>query len=399
MKKKKIRLPLSYEVANFDSERFLKVRIKVMHSGLNLNNSYFGSEVVEKARPTLANVPILAFVRKEDGNSNEDFAGHEFEIKITEDNMKYVYLGRPIGIIPETNNYSLEVDEDGKVFVVVDGYVWKQYANSALDIINRDQVKKVSMEVLVNDYDWEETHVNILDYSYTGVAMLGEDVREAMIGAKAEIINYSKNTISDMMFELKQALEGGREEMEENQNTNTNTEEETFDANTENNTDAEETNTDVEKTQHMEENNTEEDGAEEQEENAEENFQAKIEALEAQISTLQSENARLSAFVDATVEKAKQDAVAELFEKFSDLSENEEVKSLLAKAEKLKLSDLETQLYALRGRLGTFSVKEDVETPKPKISDYQKLMFKYNGGAPSELPEWAVLVEKHKGEE
>ena len=177
-----------------------------MHSGLNLNSSTFGLEAIEKARPTLANIPLLAFIKKVDGDDRSDFAGHEWELKITTEGLKYVYLGRPFGIIPETNNYMLETDESGNTFVTVDGYVWKDYANEALDIFERDGAKKVSMEINAYDYEWTDTHVDIKEYSYTGIAVLGDEVSEAMIGAKAEVVRFSTNTITTMMQQLQEAM-------------------------------------------------------------------------------------------------------------------------------------------------------------------------------------------------
>lgn len=411
---------MSYELANsFDEERFLKMRIKVMHSGLNLNNSYFGNEAIEKAKSTLANIPILAFIKQEDGNSNEDFAGHEFEIKITQDDMKFVYLGRPIGIVPETNNYSIETDEDGRSFVVVDGYVWKDYANSALDIINRDEVKKVSMEVMVKDYEWEESHIKILDYSYTGIAMLGEDVQEAMIGAKAEVINYSKNTISDMLFELKEALKGGQENMEDIKDTNVETQE--FE-NTEETQEIEETETETqefenaeeteEQTEETEENfeneeNTENENTEDTEnfenENEEEveqrDFEAEIAQLQTEIQQLQTENARLQEFVSATQEQAKEDAINDLFSNFQDLEQLEEFEAMKTKAKEMKLSEVENQLYALRGRsmASHFTATQDAD--EKTAPDWKKLVFNYTANSNSSDVEWAEIVEKHKSKE
>lgn len=204
---KNLNLPVHFTIDDtFDNERFLKLRVKVMHTGLNLNNYHFGAEAIEKAAPTLSNIPLLAFIKKVDGEENDDFAGHEYEIRITKDGAKFVYLGRPIGIIPETNNYSLETDESGKTFVVVDAYVWRDYANKGLDIIERDGIKKVSMEIKLDGYSLEDSYIEILDYSYIGVALLGEDVNEAMIGAKAEVVNFSSTFITSLMEELKSVL-------------------------------------------------------------------------------------------------------------------------------------------------------------------------------------------------
>jgi len=407
--KKILKLPLSYELENsFDEERFLKMRIKVMHSGLNLNNSYFSSEAIDKAKPTLANIPILAFVKREDGSDDEDFAGHEFEIKLTQDDVKFVYLGRPIGIIPETNNYSVEADTDGQRFVVVDGYIWKDYANSALDIINRDEIKKVSMEVNVNDYSWEDSYIQILDYSYTGIAMLGDGVQEAMIGAKAEIINYSKtkNTISEMLFELNDALKGGQENMKDEtkdftqeeevevevqvEGAEETTEEFENEETTEEEIETQETTNQEfeEESEENEETNEEFNHSEEEQEDDSTNFEAEIATLKQQIADLQTENQRLQNFVDETQTKAKEDAITELFAKFEDLEDIEEAGSLKEKAAELTLSDLETQLFALRGKYNTYSAaKETQET------DWSKLIFNHESKE-DDGPEWADLISK-----
>ena len=194
-----LKLPLTYEQTAFDDDRFMKVRIKVMHNGLNLNNSRFSDTSIEKAAKTLSNIPLLAYIKQTDGVEDADFAGHEFEIRITEDEMKYVYLGRPIGMIPETNNYSYEEDEDGIKFVYVDGYIWKDYANEALDIIARDNGKKVSMEIRVDDYDMTDSAIDINDYKYTGITLLGEDIPEAMTGARADISEFSQETMQEFI--------------------------------------------------------------------------------------------------------------------------------------------------------------------------------------------------------
>ena len=62
----------NYEISDI---RFTKVKITLMHLGLNLNNSIFTKDVVEKALPSICNTPILGYVRvKEDGE--KDFSDH-----------------------------------------------------------------------------------------------------------------------------------------------------------------------------------------------------------------------------------------------------------------------------------------------------------------------------------
>lgn len=382
-KPKIVKLPVSYAEAAFDDERFMKLRVKVMHTGLNLNNSNFDLEAINNAQPTLANIPLLAFIKKTDGDSNADFAGHEYEIKITEDDVKYVYLGRPIGIVPESNNYAIETDEEtGKTFVVVDAYVWRDYANSALDILNRDMVKKVSMEIIVDDYEWEENYVDIRGYKYTGIALLGEDVREAMIGANAEIVQFSEDSISEMMIELKKAMasfsldepaidpevvepeveddfaddetdtgeytEGDSNEPQEpeleDEDEEDFTEEEPEDINTPEDSAEEEDFTDAS-------NEPEEPAQADEEPNEFEiiiaDLQKQIEDFENTITTLKDENKELREFKEQIELKefnAQKDA---LFNDFDDLTE-EEIAPL--RDAEFSLEELEVRLYALRGR-------------------------------------------------
>lgn len=358
-----VKLPVSYSATDsFDSERFMKLRVKVMHTGLNLNNSNFSLAAIEKARPTLANIPLLAFIKKTDGDSNADFAGHEYEIKITEDDIKYVYLGRPIGIVPETNNYAVETDEEGKTFVVVDAYVWKDYANSALDILNRDEVKKVSMEINVNDYEWQDdySYVDIKDYAYTGIALLGEDVREAMIGAQAEVVKFSVGSITSMLAELKAELANFTAEPEVtiDESEDFSTLEAPVEPIVEPTVINESENFDSSLVEPETEMTTGEEVAVIVEpiiENNETNeFEIKINELEAQnkeyeqlIADLKNENAQLLEF-KLNIEKAELNMKKEeLFNTFDDLTE-EEIAPL--KEADFSLEELEIRLFALRGQ-------------------------------------------------
>lgn len=416
MKNKRVNLPISFSKAEFDDDRFLKVRVKVMHSGLNLNQSNFDANVIEDAKPTLANIPLLAFVKKMDGEDTSDFAGHEWELKITNNEMKYVYLGRPIGIVPETNNYEFSVDESGKQFVSVDAYVWKDYANEALDIFERDQAKKVSMEINAYDYEIKDSFVDIKKYAYTGIAVLGDEVSEAMIGAKAEVIRFSENSINGMMLQLKDAMqkfaetnkevddaEENIEDVEENvediqENTEDNLEDssnedadsedhsenkdsdeqdDTEDLDPEMNEDSEENKeTQTENSDEFtnaENGNTENSDTEEKKSEGEENFSKndesvatplvndeEVENLKIELQNLRQENETLKNELDslkefkANTEKIeKQRNLETLFSSFEDLAELKEFSIIKENAENDTLEMTELKLFALRGKYAT----------------------------------------------
>lgn len=206
-KKKTLNLPLSFEQTGFRDERFTKVRVKVMHNGQNFNGSTFYDEAIEKAAPSLKNVPLLAFIKKIDGTDQSDFGGHEVEFKITEDGVKVVYLGRPIGLIPETNNYAYEEDVDGIKYVYVDAYIWNNYSAEALEIIERDEGKSVSMEIELGNYEVSEGGaLNILDYQYQGVVALGEDVPPAMRNARLDISEFSRSDMGAFVAKFSKDL-------------------------------------------------------------------------------------------------------------------------------------------------------------------------------------------------
>jgi len=178
---------------SFD-DSLIPVDIKVMHNGLNLNNSTFFDEAIENAKESLKNKPILGYIKKIDGSDEKDFAGHQIEISFGEEGIKVIYLERPLGVIPETNNYSI-LEEEGKKFVFCRGYLWKEYLNDGYEILKDNPKKSVSMEIAVDDYDInEDGSINITKYRYLGITILGDDVQEAMVGAELNVVGqFSKN--------------------------------------------------------------------------------------------------------------------------------------------------------------------------------------------------------------
>lgn len=178
---------------SFD-DSLIPVDIKVMHNGLNLNNSTFFDEAIDDAKESLKNKPILGYVKKTDGTDEQDFSGHEMEISIGEDGIKVVYLERPLGLIPESNNYAI-IEEDDKKFVFCRGYLWKEYLNSGYEILKDNPNKSVSMEIAVDDYDInEDGSINITKYRYLGITILGDDIAPAMTGAELSVVGqFSEN--------------------------------------------------------------------------------------------------------------------------------------------------------------------------------------------------------------
>lgn len=229
-----VSLATTYDLdESFDSNRFIKMRLRVCHDGVNPNGSNFDINDMNAAKDTLKNIPILANVEfDEDGQPQ--FGSHDMSIEkdqVNNGEYRLVYKEVPIGVIPETNNYEV-AEYDGKNYVYVDGYVWRGYSNYAEDIIERDKNIKLSMEISVNEFTFNAAKkiYNITDYKYTGITFLNNDLGTGMKNAMATTETFDeKNDINEKMLiimqELNDALvtfnkknteEGGKKDMEDN---------------------------------------------------------------------------------------------------------------------------------------------------------------------------------------
>jgi len=174
----------------------IPVEILVMHDQINLNQSNFDFEVIDNdtTKESIKNIPILGYIKKVDGSDFQDFAGHEMEVVFKNGEIKVTYLERPIGVIPETNSYEY-VEKDGKKYVKVIGFLWKDYLNDGYEILQDNPNKSVSMEIVVDAYEVRKDGiVDIKAYRYTGITVLGDNVDPAMDGANMEVIGqFSKN--------------------------------------------------------------------------------------------------------------------------------------------------------------------------------------------------------------
>lgn len=209
-----------------DSGNLQKVKVVVMHTDENANKTFIGDDAVNSAEPTLKNVPILAYIKRDEDGEAIDFDQHNVITKIVQGEngheVKQYFLERPIGLIPETNNYRIE-EIDGMNHVVVDGYIWKTYSNEGLDLINETSEKGVSMEISVEDgfKDKKTGLYHITKYSYLGVTVLGDDVPPAM-GDTCKLSTYSSNEEYQFALqELKNEIQKTEKEAQYMSNPNT----------------------------------------------------------------------------------------------------------------------------------------------------------------------------------
>ena len=136
-----------YEASDF---RFIDVSIDVMHTGANRNKTSFTKDSISKAIPSIYNTPILGYVVDELDDEEKDFKGHEHELRITDNDVKYVYAGQAYGVIPESCNPRWIIKDDGtgteREYLRVDGLIWTKF-DDPIDIFTRDGTKNHSVEL------------------------------------------------------------------------------------------------------------------------------------------------------------------------------------------------------------------------------------------------------------
>jgi hypothetical protein len=145
-----------------------------------------------------------------DKDGNPQFSTHAMHLevdKVNENQIRMIYDEVPIGLVPETNNYEVKEYND-RNYVFTDCFIWKNYSNYSQDVIERDTEIKLSMEIAVDAYNYNEELkcFDITDYRYTGITLLGNDVGTGMIDAKATTSTFSLEDKKEKMVVLMQEL-------------------------------------------------------------------------------------------------------------------------------------------------------------------------------------------------
>lgn len=217
--KRKISLPVMFEkiedlASDNTDERITKVKIFLMHLGLNFNGCIFNKEVVDEAIPSLAYCPIVGFLEKDKSTGENDFSDHRFILVKDDKGVRQKYKGSAYGVIlsEDENNahYEDKICDDGetRTFLVVDGIMWNMFEDST-EIMKRDTVKSQSMELLQDNEDsydgYEDENGNFVmtRFSFRASCILGNSYEPAMINSTVEVVNFTMNDfVKDIQNEI-----------------------------------------------------------------------------------------------------------------------------------------------------------------------------------------------------
>jgi len=193
---------------------FSTCKVRVLYTGKNRNMSIITKEAVDKAMPSIYNIPIVGEFMVE----NQDYKGHGGKLDL--DSYKFLHTTKPYGVVPESATYEWETvkQADGTVreYLTINGcYLWTGRYEEAFSVV--DKGKGQSMEIEVTNGKWvdEEEAYQIDDFLFSALCILGDDVEPAF--ENANIVGYSldkdsfKKEFSQMLDELKISLKENKE--------------------------------------------------------------------------------------------------------------------------------------------------------------------------------------------
>ena len=95
---------MSFEVGD---DRFIRCKVWICHTGVNKNNWIFSRDSLVNSIPSLSNIPIVAFVQK-NNDSEDDFSDHREVLELNKGKIKVSYKGKAIGVVTSDNNAKME---------------------------------------------------------------------------------------------------------------------------------------------------------------------------------------------------------------------------------------------------------------------------------------------------
>ena len=236
-------------IATIDSPQFLnlqpldinplmsKCEIKVLYVGENRNHTFINQATAIQIGKALRGAPIVGYYKK----NVEDYADHGEKIIIDDEGIKFECQTVPYGFVsPDAQVWFQNFEDEDSYgntvihkYLMTTGYLWTdQFPESSLPV---NQGRPQSMEFKPDSVQghWETNPNTGIDFFIINDAViqklciLGDEVEPCFQGASITAPNVSakftldddfKHTLYSMMQDLKNALNGGEQQMKD-QNT------------------------------------------------------------------------------------------------------------------------------------------------------------------------------------
>ena len=175
---------------------------RAFHDHINLNKSEIKEQDFKDNLPSSNLRPILAHIVKDEQTGELDFGSHDSHVEkvteIDEDGKEFtvektVYDEQPIGVI-DGSKTSIEYDEESKVNrAVLHGYLYNEYCQDAIDILNRRGTVDCSVELVIRQMsmDGKTKSLVLNDFYVAGLTLLSAKTKPGMAGSNFKIEDFS----------------------------------------------------------------------------------------------------------------------------------------------------------------------------------------------------------------
>ena len=201
-----VEMPANFEKSNDDTDKMTEGLTpfvsRAFHDHINLNKSEIKEQDFKNNLPSSNLRPILANIKKDDETGELDFGSHDYHIekvKEVDENgkeftvEKTVYDEQPIGVI-DGSKTSIEYDEEAKVNrAVLHGYLYNEYCQDAIDILNRRGTVDCSVELVIRQMsmDGKTKSLVLNDFYVAGLTLLSAKTKPGMAGSNFKIEDFS----------------------------------------------------------------------------------------------------------------------------------------------------------------------------------------------------------------
>ena len=441
-------------VATIDSPEFLnlqpldinplmsKCEIKVLYVGANRNHTFITEDVATEIGKTLRGAPIVGYYRE----SKEDFTDHGEKVIIDDEGIKFQCQTVPYGFVsPDAEVWFQNFeDHDGMgntvvhKYLMTTGYLWTdQFPESSLPV-NEGRPQSMEFQKESVKGHWETNYNTGMDFFIINdaiiqkICILGDDVEPCFEGASVTAPDVStkftlddnfRHTLYSMMQDLKNALNGGGQQMEnlentvvvDNENTDpvtefTQAEEVNTETTPEVNDNTEDTSAPAdyvkkedeedkgeEKSEDDAEDDASKDDSDKNEEDDEDKKSAKkyelleeeLNSLKESYSTLQNQYQELVNF-KREIDNQKKDALIAEFYMLSD----EDKADVISNKEKYTLDEIKAKLSVICfDKKINFSLSKDVVDDK---HEEEVITYNLNNNENNSLPDWVKAVKEQE---
>ena len=201
-----VEMPANFEKSNDNTDKMTEGLTpfisRAFHDHINLNKSEIKEQDFKDNLPSSNLRPILANIKKDEETGELDFGSHDYHIekvKEVDENgkeftvEKTVYDEQPIGVI-DGSKTSIEYDEEAKVNrAVLHGYLYNEYCQDAIDILNRRGTVDCSVELVIRQMsmDGKTKSLVLNDFYVAGLTLLSAKTKPGMAGSNFKIEDFS----------------------------------------------------------------------------------------------------------------------------------------------------------------------------------------------------------------